>query len=145
MELPKPSIIVGGTHTDERGAISFVNGFGMEEVKRLYHIHHLRTNTIRAWQGHKREQKWFYVLEGSFNIQLVTPDDWTDPSNDLEVIDYKLDALTNVLHVPGGYANGFKAATENSKMIIFSDFSVDESNNDNYRFHQDLWVDWSKL
>ncbi|MET3112945.1 dTDP-4-dehydrorhamnose 3,5-epimerase-like enzyme [Pedobacter sp. CG_S7] len=141
--LKQPEFIIGGNHCDKRGQLSFVNDFSLQQVKRFYHIHHPDINVIRAWQGHQIEQKWFYVLEGSFDIVLVKPDDWTQPSKDLEVIHYRITALSGVLHVPSGYANGFKAVLPNSKMIVFSDATVEQSNNDNYRFDQNMWFDWN--
>ena len=37
---------------------------------------------------------------------------------------------------------GFKALEANSKMMVFSSFTVEESSNDNYRFDKDKWYDW---
>ena len=49
-----------------------------------------------------------------------------------------------VLCVPKGHANGFKALEANSELIVFSDQDLDSAKNDQYRFDQDLWMDWSK-
>jgi hypothetical protein len=59
--MPKhqiPTIITGGSHTDNRGTISFVNDFKFEGVERFYTIHHPNTKIIRAWQGHTQESKY---------------------------------------------------------------------------------------
>ncbi|HZI69207.1 MAG TPA: hypothetical protein VFD44_05835, partial [Hanamia sp.] len=47
---------------------------------------------VRAWQGHQQEEKWFYVVEGSFKIAVVKPDNWQHPSLNLPVEEYKLSA-----------------------------------------------------
>ena len=136
-------IIQGGTHQDERGRLIFFNEFDMSTVKRFYVIEHTAIETVRAWQGHKKEEKWFYVISGGFKVVLVQPDDWENPSQDLKPEEYVLKAEDNrVLYIPGGRANGFKALSPGSKMIVFSSFTVAESANDNYRFDKKMWCAW---
>ena len=137
--------IEGGTFTDERGSLSFVNNFLLDEIKRLYIIEHPETSVVRAWQGHQVEQKWFLVVKGSFKVVLVQPDDWGNPTKELPYSEYLLSTQNfGVLHIPGGFANGFKAVEKNSKMLIFSDFSLEQSKDDEYRFEKSLWYDWEK-
>lgn len=139
----KPNIIQGGQFEDERGKLIFFNDFDMKEVKRFYIIEHPDSSIVRAWQGHKREQKWFYVISGSFKVLLVQPDDWERPSGDLPIEEHELKASgPQVLHIPGGYANGFKALQPGSKMMVFSSFTVNESSGDNYRFKKERWYNW---
>ena len=56
----KPTIIQGGSYTDDRGTIDFVNDFHFEGVKRFYTITHPDTSIVRAWQGHTSNAKYFY-------------------------------------------------------------------------------------
>ncbi|NQX40311.1 dTDP-4-dehydrorhamnose 3,5-epimerase [Pedobacter steynii] len=143
--MEKPIFIPGGHHSDFRGVVSFVNDFHLDNVKRLYTIDHPNIDIVRAWQGHKVEQKWFCVVAGSFKMLVVKPDDWVNPSEELEVIEFTLSVESmGVLHIPGGYANGFKALEPNSKFIVFSNFSTEQSSDDNYRFDQNSWYDWNK-
>lgn len=138
-----PEIIQGGNHQDDRGKLTFVNDFNLAEIKRYYIIEHSNTNVIRAWQGHKREQKWFQVISGSFLVAVVKPDNWENPSNDIKIERFILESdNSQVLQIPGGFANGFKALETNSKMIVFSDLTLEEAANDNYRFDSHLWFDW---
>jgi dTDP-4-dehydrorhamnose 3,5-epimerase len=133
-------IIQGGTHEDARGRLTFFNDFNLKEVKRFYVIQHPDTEVVRAWQGHKIEQKWFYVLAGSFKVGLVRPDDWENPSADLPTQEFLLSSEKNeILHIPGGFANGFKALEANSRMMVFSDFSMGEAGSDDWRFDRGLW------
>ncbi len=137
------SIIQGGKHEDARGKLIFFNDFDMKQVRRLYVIEHPDTSVIRAWQGHKKEQKWFYVIAGSFKVVMVQPDDWLQPSPNLETHEFVLEQERNeILHVPGGFANGFKALEDQSKMMVFSNFTVEESSRDNFRFDYNKWYNW---
>ena len=137
------SLYTGKNHQDERGILSFWNDFNMINIKRMYTIYHHSTLTIRAWQGHKHEEKWFYVVSGSFKIVLVKPDDWVNPSPVLLPEIHHLESSENcVLHVLGGNASGFKAESENSKMIIFSNLTLEESKLDDFRFDSSLWYNW---
>jgi len=61
----KVGVIEGNIHRDERGVVRFVNDFDMKKVVRMYCIKP-KLGVVRAWQGHKRETKWFYVAKGSF-------------------------------------------------------------------------------
>ena len=136
-------IIEGGKFEDGRGMLIYFNEFDMKGVRRFYVISHPDTSIVRAWQGHKKEQKWFYVLKGSFKVVLVKPDNWENPSTDLNPDEFILKAEANhVLYIPGNYANGLKALEPESRIMVFSSFTVDESSKDNYRFRQDMWYDW---
>jgi dTDP-4-dehydrorhamnose 3,5-epimerase len=141
-----PQIIQGGTHEDARGKLTFFNDFDLKEVKRFYVIEHPDTEVVRAWQGHKIEQKWFYVLEGSFKVVLVKPDNWDHSSKILSQNEFILKAAENqVLHIPGGFVNGFKALEANSKMMVFSDFAINDAGSDDFRFDKRLWYDWMDI
>ncbi len=59
-------IIEGSSFQDNRGFIRLINDFDLEKVRCMYLIKP-EVNVIRAWQGHKKESKWFYVLSGSNN------------------------------------------------------------------------------
>jgi dTDP-4-dehydrorhamnose 3,5-epimerase-like enzyme len=145
MKEPGLILIKGGRHTDDRGTLSFFNDFDMAPVKRFYVIEHPDTTIVRAWQGHKIEQKWFYVITGSFKINVVKPDNWERPSENIIVKEFILGSDTNqVLHIPGGYANGFKALEAHSKLIVFSDLSTADAGKDDFRFDKSLWYDWEK-
>lgn len=136
-------VIKGGKHTDERGEIQFVNEFDLSEVKRFYTIFHPNTSIIRAWQGHKKETRWFFCTEGLFDVRVVKIDDWLSPSKNLKVQKFKLDSNEPVvLKIEKGHVNGFKALTNNSKLISFSDFSLSENNDDDFRFESNKWTNW---
>jgi dTDP-4-dehydrorhamnose 3,5-epimerase-like enzyme len=142
--MPKTiTTICGAQHEDARGKLIFFNDFDMSGVRRFYMIEHPDTEIIRAWQGHQKEEKWFYVVEGSFKIVLLQPDNWENPSVGLKTEQFVLEsAEQKILYVPGGYANGFKALKQKSRIIVFSSFTVAESSKDNFRFDKEQWYNW---
>ena len=140
MLTTNPIVINGGRHEDNRGKLIYFNLLDIKSVKRFYSIHIFDTETIRAWQGHKKESKWFYVTAGTFKIVLVKIDDWINPSGNLNTKEFILNINDDkVLIVPGGFATGLKALEKESKLMVFSDFTLEESLNDNFRFDKNLW------
>ncbi len=144
MKENKPFLIDGGSYRDDRGVVSFVNDFDLSVVKRMYFSENANTNIIRAWQGHQIESRWFFCVAGSFDVRLVAIDDWENPSDKLRVLKYALrNNSTQVLYIPPGYANGFRALEENSKLLIFSDYLMGEIPNDQIRFDKNNWTNWN--
>jgi len=139
----KHNIIKGGLHKDVRGSIHFVNDFDMELVRRVYSITHNDTTIIRAWQGHKLENKWFYCTKGAFELKFIQIDNWERPSDNLSIQHLLLDSdISQVLHLPGGYVNGFRAVKPNSQLTVFSNFTIEQSKQDDIRFDQNKWFNW---
>jgi dTDP-4-dehydrorhamnose 3,5-epimerase len=138
-----PMLIKGGRHIDERGKLAFINDFSMASCKRFYQITHDKTDLVRAWQGHKAEAKWFYCIKGSFDIKLIKIDNWNSPSKKLLVQDFIIDEnQTEVLYIPPGYVNGFRAIEEGASIIVYSDATLKDSQNDDIRFDKDYWQVW---
>jgi dTDP-4-dehydrorhamnose 3,5-epimerase len=74
----------------------------------------------------------------------VKLDHWDSPSKDLPLQEFILDSDRNyILHVPEGYATGLQANAPNSKLMVFSDFTLEESANDDFRFDKELWYNWN--
>ena len=138
-----PFIIKGEKYIDDRGELNFFNDFDMSLIKRVYFTTHYKKNIVRAWQGHKIESRWFCCVNGSFIVKLIEIDNWDSPSNDLKVFEYKL--TTNkqeILYIPNSYLNGFKALSEDSKLMIMSNYGFNEIQNDQVRFNQNKWTKW---
>lgn len=139
------SLIEGKVHADYRGSLISYNELDLNPIKRMYAIENHNTDIIRAWQAHKKEQKWFYVCHGSFLFVTIQLDDFSSPSGILNFKEWIISANHyKVLHVPGGFANGFRSLTEGSRLLVFSDSTLEESKNDDYRFEPNNWYDWSK-
>ena len=138
--MGKQELIKGSIHSDARGNLSFFNALDLSEVKRMYQIEAASTEIIRAWQAHKEEKKWFYCLQGSFIINLVKVINFENPDSNATSCQHIITAETpSVLCVEGGYASGIKATTPNSKVLVFSNVTLNESQNDDYRFNEDFW------
>lgn len=142
----KVELIKGNNFTDPRGSLSFVNQFNFNNVVRFYHIEQTNTLTVRAWQGHKIEQKYFYVAKGAFFIATVLIDDWDHPSINLTPDTYLLTQKEPaILSIPAGYANGIKAILAESILIVFSSLTLEESELDRYSFNPSLWLEWASV
>lgn len=132
-------IIKGGVYEDFRGSIKFCNDFNMKNISRFYIISHKNIKVVRAWQGHKIEHKYFYVIKGSFLIGGVKIDDWNNPSGKLEPEIFRIKSDDNlVLSIPPGYANGLKALENDSQVMVFSSHNIVE----NIRFDASMWFNW---
>ena len=141
-----PTIIKGGTFSDHRGSMRFVNDFHFAGVKRFYFIKHPDTSVIRAWQGHQFEKKYFYPITGSFVVAWVKIDDFENPSKDLIPEYHILSAdKSEIISIPKGYANGLKALEPNSEIMVLSDMDLEQSVNEKIRFPADWWLDWRKF
>ncbi len=137
-------LIPGNQFTDRRGSLSFCNDFDMSEVRRFYEIKPASIKEIRAWQAHQEEKKWFYCLKGSFVINLIRIDAFSEPSGELIPEQYVMHAdRPAVLKIPGGFANGFRALEDRSSLMVFSNFTLDQSEKDDYRYSLATWeADW---
>lgn len=128
--IEKPLLIEGNIHADDSGIISFINEFNMTEIKRMYSIVPAR-NMIRVWQGHQFECKWFYAIEGAFEVKILPTLAIGDSLN--KTTFHLRSSKQEVLSIPAGYFNGFKALEDNSRLMIFSDRTLEESKSDDIR------------
>ena len=129
-----PSLISGEVHFDKRGELKFNNSFNMSQVKRIYFITITNILNIRSWQGHKIEQRWFAAISGSFNIKLILVDNWIKPNIYCNKKNFQLSSDTlDILHIPAGYITSIEANSDNSKLLVMSDYAFNEIN-DEYRF-----------
>lgn len=110
----QPIIYKGGSHTDNKGTLRFVNEYDLTDVRRFYTIKHPDSSIIRAWQGHEKETNWFFPLQGNFVVAWVKIDDFDNPSDNLKA-EYQILKFdeAKVVCVPNGYANGLKALKSN--------------------------------
>src|SRR5690606_10310865 len=131
-------IIKGGVARDNRGQIRFVNDFDMSEVKRFYIIKNADTKFVRGWRAHRIEQRWFYVLTGAFEFNIIKIDDWQRPSIDLPIEKMTISAEDmEIFHVPEGYGTAIKAIEANSELLVFADYGIDHANQDDYTWSLD--------
>lgn len=138
-----PVLIEGKLHIDDRGEVTFINGFDMTSIRRFYTIKNHRAGFIRAWHGHKKEAKFITVVEGAAVIAGVEIDNWDNPSRDSKVHRFILSAKKPAaIFIPEGYANGFMTLTEDTRLIIFSNKTVEDSLKDDFRYDAYYWNPW---
>ena len=142
-----PSVVMGEMHCDDRGVIRYFNSFRFNNIVRMYQIEPKDMHTIRAWQGHKIEKKYFFPASGKFLVNLISPDDWINPARDCKITSFQINSEKNqILEIPPGHINGFRALENNSKLIVFSSSTLRESASDDYRwsleyFSEAKWFD----
>jgi len=136
----EPMLIKGGFAVDERGKVSFCNDFNFKDVKRFYVLENLSTSIIRAFHGHLIEAKYIFVISGSAIVCIgkFNPSEKTGEKENVHrfVLSSK---EPSVLYVPGGFANGSRFLEDNTKIIVFSTSSLQDSKNDDYQLPYDYW------
>ncbi|KKL86366.1 hypothetical protein LCGC14_1945470 [marine sediment metagenome] len=144
--MEKPKLYVGGVAVDERGILGFNNNLDLSDVKRFYTISNHTDGFIRAWHAHRKEGKYFMALSGvviivalpfHFSVSKVSDKGWIAPSKEEEVYKQTLAPTNGVFYIPPGYANGFKLLTSDTKIMVFSTSTLEESKKDDYRHEFD--------
>lgn len=136
----------GGSFTDERGTLEFVNEKIPGNYKRFYLITHPDTKIVRAWQGHLYEEKAFYAIKGSFIIAVVHPAHFENPEENENPEIFQISIKNrNFLRVPGGNYTGIKALAPDSKLLVLSSMYLSESKADDYRQPAKRWLDWDSF
>ncbi|HLD98937.1 MAG TPA: dTDP-4-dehydrorhamnose 3,5-epimerase family protein [Bdellovibrionota bacterium] len=133
-------VFEGGLAVDDRGTVSFVNGFDFTQVKRFYKIENFSKNVVRAFHGHLKEGKYVFVVSGSIIFAAVPMTDTKTPDKNAKVQRFVLSSRKpSIVYIPPGYANGFRILEENSQIIFFSTSTLEQSKGDDYRFPADYW------
>ena len=136
-------LIEGGLVVDDRGSVSFVNGFDLSGVRRFYTVTNHRQGFVRAWHAHRNEAKYVHVAHGSAVVAAVRIDNWERPSKNLPVERFVLSAeKPAILCIPKGYANGFMTLTDDAILVFFSTATLEESRGDDVRFDARCWDPW---
>jgi dTDP-4-dehydrorhamnose 3,5-epimerase-like enzyme len=138
--LKEPTLIPGGFAVDDRGQLSFVNGFAFGAVRRFYMVENFTTEVVRAFHGHMKEEKYVLVVQGAIIVVAVQFGDPANPNRNATLHRFVLsDRQPQILHVPAGYANGFRAIEPGTRVMFFSSATLEESGKDDFRFPYDLW------
>ena len=141
--MNKIKILDAGSVIDDRGEVVFANKFDMKKIKRFYIVSNHRTNFIRAWHGHKKENKYVMVIQGASMISAVKIDNWKKPSKENKVEKIILsEKKPKIIYIPKGFANGFKTLKSNTKIVFFSTSTTRQSLKDDFRFEYNYWNPW---
>ena len=142
----KATLHQGGKFVDERGILQFVNETHPGYYRRFYLITHPDINVIRAWQGHKIEEKGFYSINGKFIVAVVSPLSFETPADDETVEFFELNNENNrFLRVPPGCYTGIKALSPDSTLLVLSGLDSAGSKADDYRQPANKWVNWNTI
>jgi dTDP-4-dehydrorhamnose 3,5-epimerase-like enzyme len=134
----EPFLIEGKLFSDHRGVLKYNNDFNALQVKRLYSIENMPLNSIRGWQAHKIEKRWFIATKGSFIINVIVIDNWQNPSQNLIALKFILKDEMDVLFVPAGCATSIQAISDGSKLLVMSNYQLNEVEDD-FRFEINYW------
>ena len=143
MTTDEPRLIVGGSATDDRGTLYFVNDFDPSTCHRSYVVTNHSAGFVRAWHGHRKEGKYVTVLRGAAIVAAVRVLDWNNPDKNAKVHRYVLSERTpSVLFVPPGYANGAMSLTSDTMIQYFSTATLADSKGDDIRIDARFWNPW---
>lgn len=141
-----PSLITGDNFIDERGLLSFFPEFDFLNVKRCYIVENFSKSLIRGFHGHKIEEKYALVSSGSALFKVVKMDSFPNPSKKNSLYGFTLSyRKPEILHIPAGFAHGFRALEQCTKIIFFSTATLSQSKQDDFRipydyYGKEIWV-----
>lgn len=138
----KPKLIKVDFATDNRGKVTFCNGFNFAEkkIRRFYLLENATTDTIRAFHGHLYESKYLLVISGKALVCAAQFNPTKKPDREKDIHLFILSEKDpHILYIPKGFANGNRFLEKNTKVMVFSDVSLDESKKDDYRLPFDYW------
>jgi len=148
--MESPRIIKGGLSVDDRGCITFCNDFNFKDIKRFYMVENHEEYFIRAFHGHKYENKYVFVTQGDIKVVTI-PIDHPEPElirlwySHEDVKEFYLSSKDpKILYIPAGYYNGFQTLTKDAKVMFFSTSTLEESLMDDIRQKWDFWPVWNK-
>ena len=116
----------------------FANDFDFAGVRRFY-VLNFATSTVRAFTA-IRTERLPRRRAGSAIVAAVRINDTAHPDRAEHVERFVLSVCKPaVLQIPAGYANGFRALEDGTRIIVFSSASLEEAAGDDYRFPADYW------
>jgi dTDP-4-dehydrorhamnose 3,5-epimerase-like enzyme len=129
--------------SDDRGIfVPFLQNDALEtnlEIKRVYYIYNYGKKIIRGFHYHKREWKYFTIVNGSAKFIAINPD---NPEEKFTFVSSS--RKQNLIVIPPEFANGWISLEENTILICGSTSTIEESLKDDKRFDPYKWGDvWS--
>ncbi len=129
--------------SDDRGIFApFLQEDALErglKIKRVYHVYNPAKGVVRGFHLHKKEWKYFTIVQGSAKFVVINPDNLKEK---FEFI--SSDRLQTIIIIPPNYANGWISLEDKTILLAASTSTVKESMSDDTRFDPDNWGDvWS--
>lgn len=123
----------GGLFIDNRGKLFHNNIVELTRVKRFYLIENINKEFHRGWKGHEVEKRWFVCVKGQVNIWVINNSDLEKKVNNavkFTLTEHSLD----VLLVPENNSTLIKQETDGSRVMVFSDYLLNTSNDEQLRW-----------
>ncbi len=115
---------------DDRGTLDMIFNSDLPfEIKRVYTTVN-QLGVIRGMHGHKIEWKAFYVSSGSVKIVIAPMEDPKPESSNSFVLS---ETKPQLFILPPGFYHGYVSLTPESRIIIFSSATLDETKKDDHR------------
>ena len=139
----KPECTALKVFSDDRGVfVPFLSNIPGDKktpkvnIKRTYYIYNYGKGIIRGFHFHKKELKYFSIVNGSAKFVAINPE------NDKERYSFVSSSRTpNLIVIPPGYANGWVSLEENTILICTSTSTFEESIKDDKRYDPYTWGD----
>ena len=133
MDKHFPNVLKGELFKDLRGKLMSCNEFDMSQIKRIYSIENVDINYTRGWKGHLIEKRWFLCTRGAIKVSVISIESLQKKINN--ALHYELtDSNLDVLEVPAGYATLIQQKLSKSRIICFSDYHLNTSNDEELRW-----------
>jgi len=143
LEKNKLGLVDGGITFDDRGSITYCNELDLSNFKRYYIVSNFNKSFIRAWHGHKEETKIAMPIEGTVMFCVVKVNNWKNPNKKSDIKKFVISSnQPKMLIIPSGHTHGFMTLTDNAKVIFYSDKTLEESIDDDFRLPFDYWNPW---
>ncbi len=141
-----PHLIEGDVFVDDRGTVSFVNDFSLDPARRFYMVENHSAGFVRAWHYHAKETKYVLAVAGSAIVAAVHVTNVEEPDSDSEIYRFVLSAKKpSILLIPPEYAHGTKNLTDDTRIMFFSNATLEESSADDIRYDAEMWNPWDVL
>ena len=69
----EPILYKSSSNSDHRGTVSFTNELELNKAVRTYKVTNKQIKTVRAWHGHKIEEKWIIAVSYTHLTLPTTP------------------------------------------------------------------------
>lgn len=138
-----PQTINIDTHPDDRGIFVPITNSSQKlpvsdlPAKRNYLIYNFGKGVIRGFHLHKKEWKYFLVINGAAKFIAINT---KKPEDKFEFI--SSDRKPVLIVVPPGYANGWVSLEEKTTLFCISTSSFEESIKDDIRINPLKWGDF---
>jgi dTDP-4-dehydrorhamnose 3,5-epimerase len=117
------------------------NYIDLPPIKRIYLIRNFSKDIIRGMHYHEYEWKYFIVIRGSAKF-VISPTPHIGEETKTFVLS---ETKPEVLIVPPGNYNGWIALEDNTLLLGMSNFSLEESLNDDKRIPPDNFLELFKV